>query len=211
VVRLTQDREQPDGMSCNVLIIPEDFRLDQYILQPLVQALMSSVGRPNANVRVLTNPLLGGIDQATNCRRLLSIIDQYPVVDLFLLIVDRDGKQQRRQVLDNVESKVCAHLRSGRLLLAQEAWQEVEVWALASQELPPGWRWSEIRAEPDPKEKYYDPYTLERGIAHRIGGGRREIGRNIIRRYGRIRAKCPEIAALESRVCAWIRDHGADQ
>lgn len=198
-------------MSCNVLIIPEDFRLDQYILQPLMQALMNSSGRPNANVRVLTNPLLGGIDQALNLNNLLSIIDQYPKVDLFTLIVDRDGKPERRQALDARELKIGAHLSSGRAFFAQEAWQEVEVWALASQELLPGWRWKDIQAEPHSKEKYYDPYAAKRSIAHRIGGGRREIGKDIARQYSRIRSRCPEVGALESRVTAWLQNSTTDQ
>lgn len=198
-------------MSCNVLIIPEDFRLDRYILQPLMQALMSNSGRPNAKVRVLTNPLLGGIDQALKLDNLLSIVDQYPVVDLFVLIVDRDGRPERRQILDAREVEVGTHLSSGRLFLAQEACQEVEVWALASQELLPAWRWNDIRNEPHPKEKYYDPYVAKRSIAHRIGGGRREIGREIIRQYGRIRSRCPEVKDLESRVTAWLQNSGANQ
>lgn len=198
-------------MSCNVLIIPEDFRLDQYILQPLVRALMSSAGRPNANVRVLTNPLLGGIDQALKLKNLLSIVDQYPLVDLFILIVDRDGKPERRQILDERELKVGAHLSPGHVFFAQEAWQEVEVWALASQTLLPGWRWNDIRTEPHSKETYYDPYVTERNIAHRIGGGRREIGRDIVPQYGRIRSKCPEVRALESRVATWLQNRSTDQ
>ncbi|HEU0087153.1 MAG TPA: hypothetical protein VFQ77_05835 [Pseudonocardiaceae bacterium] len=192
-------------MSCNVLIIPEDFRLDQYILQPLMRALMGSVGRPNANVRILTDPLLGGIDQAIKLENLLSIVDQYPLVNLFVLIVDRDGKPERRKILDARELKVGAHLGSGRAFLAQEAWEEVEVWALASQTLPTGWRWSDIRADLHPKENYFGPFALKRSIAHRIGGGRREIGRDIAHQYHRICSLCPEVRALESRVSAWLQ------
>ncbi len=47
-----------------VLVIPEDFRQDQYLLKPLVESLLAAVGKPQARVRVMTDPLLGGIDQA---------------------------------------------------------------------------------------------------------------------------------------------------
>ena len=36
----------------NVLVVPEDFRNDQYILKPLFERLLQSVGKPHARVRV---------------------------------------------------------------------------------------------------------------------------------------------------------------
>ena len=35
----------------NVLIIPEDFRKDQYLLKPLFSRLFSTLGRPSIHVR----------------------------------------------------------------------------------------------------------------------------------------------------------------
>lgn len=52
-------------MSVNVLIIPEDFVNDQYILKPIVEALFDYIGKPRARVNVCQKPRLGGIDQAT--------------------------------------------------------------------------------------------------------------------------------------------------
>jgi len=40
-----------------MLVIPEDFRNDQYILKPVVTAIMKKVGKPNAKVQVCNNPL----------------------------------------------------------------------------------------------------------------------------------------------------------
>ena len=48
----------------NVLIIPEDFRKDQYILKPIIVRMLAEVGKPRANVKMCLEPLLGGIDQA---------------------------------------------------------------------------------------------------------------------------------------------------
>ncbi len=192
-------------MSCNVLVIPEDFRLDQYILQPLVKAMMRKIGRPSANVRVLTNPLLGGLEQAVKLEMLMSIVDQYPLVDLFLLLVDRDGKKERRQVLDARERAVGTIISPGRAFFAQEAWQEIEVWGLASQQLPEEWRWSDIRNDPHPKERYYDVFADKRGIANTLTGGRRQIGRDVSGQYAKIRSRCPEVQTLESRIGAWLQ------
>lgn len=48
----------------NVLVIPEDFRKDQYLLRPLFVRLMRALGRPNARVAVCQDPLLGGVNEA---------------------------------------------------------------------------------------------------------------------------------------------------
>jgi len=48
----------------NVLVIPEDFRKDQYMLRPIVQAMMQSLGASTARVEVCRDPLLRGISQA---------------------------------------------------------------------------------------------------------------------------------------------------
>ena len=77
-----------------VLAIPEDFRKDQYILQPILSALLEAAGKPKARVRVCTDPLLGGISQALRWERIVEILDRYRgMVDLFVLCVDRDGNQ----------------------------------------------------------------------------------------------------------------------
>ena len=60
----------------NVLIIPEDFRYDQYILRPLFQRLFRSLDR-RATVTVLTDPLLGGVDEALKSERLAEVVEQY--------------------------------------------------------------------------------------------------------------------------------------
>lgn len=49
----------------NVLVIPEDFRKDQYIVAPIVRRMFEVLAKPNANVRVCLDPLLGGIGEAT--------------------------------------------------------------------------------------------------------------------------------------------------
>ena len=53
----------------NILVIPEDFRKDQYILNPLFSRLLRSIGRPQAHVRVCLDPLLGGVAEAERVRQ----------------------------------------------------------------------------------------------------------------------------------------------
>ena len=48
----------------NVLLIPEDFRKDQYILKPLFTRLFRHLGATSAKIEVCLDPLLGGVDAA---------------------------------------------------------------------------------------------------------------------------------------------------
>jgi hypothetical protein len=63
----------------NVLIIPEDFRKDQYILGPIVKKMFEEIGKPRAKVQMCLDPLLGGISQALRWERILEIIDMVTV------------------------------------------------------------------------------------------------------------------------------------
>lgn len=76
----------------NVLVIPEDFRNDQYMLGPLFVGILEHCGKPNANVRVCLDPLLGGVTEAMKAERLDEIVARYDgMVDIYVLCVDRDG------------------------------------------------------------------------------------------------------------------------
>src|SRR5205085_10740520 len=85
------------GDGLRVLVIPEDFRKDQYVLKPIIEAMMHAAGRPQAKVRVCRDPLLRGVAQALHWQRIAEIIERYAgMTDLFLLCVDRDGDAGRR-------------------------------------------------------------------------------------------------------------------
>lgn len=190
----------------NVLVIPEDFRKDQYMLKPIVEAMMKEVGKPKARVRVCQDPLLGGIDQALKWERIEEIINRYKgMVNLFLLCVDRDGKEARKASLNNLEQQAANILTSDRLLLAENAWQEIEVWVLAGHNLPPDWKWQVIRNEVHPKENYFVPFSKMRSLLDEPGEGRRRLAEEAVRQYGRICQLCPEdIAILQDRIRSWI-------
>lgn len=77
-----------------VLVIPEDPTLDQYILKPVVERLFSDLGK-TARVQVLSKPRLRGIAQALDPTIIADVVQTYPMVDLFLVMVDRDGDPKR--------------------------------------------------------------------------------------------------------------------
>ena len=82
----------------NVLIIPEDFTNDGYVLKPILEAMLGHLGKRRVNVRICTDPCLQGIDQALRWERIQEILDQYQgMVSIFLHIVDRDGQSTRER------------------------------------------------------------------------------------------------------------------
>jgi hypothetical protein len=190
-----------------VLVIPEDFRKDQYVLQPVIAKMLAEAGKPRANVVVCVEPLMGGVDRATSWDAIEKVIDTYPTVDIFLLIVDRDGQEGRRAALDRIETLAAGKLGSDRVLFAENIWQEVEVCALAGlNKLPKDWSWAAVRQEVHPKEIYFDPYVRSRGLESEAGGGRRTLGREAAKNYKRVRSRCKEdVQALERRIGDWIK------
>ena len=191
----------------NVLVIPEDFRKDQYILRPLVQAMMAALGKPHANVRVCQDPLLGGISQSMDWQNIEDILDRYRgMIQIFLLMVDRDGDAGRRAALDFLEKRAANYHgeTTATILLSEHAWQEVEVWALAAcEDLPGEWKWNEIRAEVDLKEQYFDRYVSAHGLTNEPAQGRVSLGARIAGKYPRVKTLCKEdVDALEQRLRA---------
>ena len=173
----------------NVLIIPEDFRNDQFILKPLFSRLFHAIGKRRMKVEVCRDPLLGGVDEAMKTQRIEEIVIQHGgMTDIFILCIDRDGDKNRRQKLDRLESK----LSGSQSFLAENAWEEIETWVLAGLTLPGNWRWSAVRSEVQVKERYFEPLVARRGLSDEPGGGRKVLGEEASRRIGTIRQKCRE-------------------
>ncbi|AFY69478.1 hypothetical protein Pse7367_1181 [Thalassoporum mexicanum PCC 7367] len=192
-----------------VLIIPEDFRNDEFMLKPIIEAMFKSIGK-SAKVRVCSDPRLQGVSQALKWERIEKIISRYKGMnDVILLCIDRDGQETRKAKLENIEAQAAELLSAYNcLFLAENAWQEIEVWVLAGfDDLPKNWSWQEIRREPDPKEMYFEPYARAKGLldGSSPGQGRKILGIEAARNYSRIRQFCPEdIGNLEDRLKAQL-------
>lgn len=171
------------------LIIPEDFRKDQYMLKPIFERLLRSIGDSSPKVRVCQDPLLGGDREALKSERIAEVLSaNRGMYDVYVLCVDRDGQAGRRQRLNQIE----AEFSTGPAFLAENAWEELETWVLAGLELPSDWRWDDVRAAVHVKEQYFESLAAARGLADSPGGGRRALGDEASRNIGAIRQKCPE-------------------
>ena len=172
----------------NVLIIPEDFRKDQYILKPLFSRLFQSIGRRHVHVNICRDPLLGGVGEALKSERMAEVIGKHGMTDIFILCIDRDGKEGRRQRLDQLQKK----FDNGQTFLAENAWEEIETWILAGLDLPANWNWRTVRTEVQVKETYFEPLAAQRNLSDAPGDGRKPLGEEASRRINAIRQKCPE-------------------
>jgi len=191
-----------------VMVIPEDFRKDQFILKPIITAMIKAVGKSKARVFVCRDPLLRGVQQAMNWDLIRDIFDRYPEMDLFLLCVDRDGEATRRVALDHLEERARNYWSEAVRFFAENAWQEVEAWLMAGHPIPPECAWKDIRSERNLKETYFAAFIHSCGIKTLDDAQLKELGLQSARNYTRIRQRCPEdVAILENRIKQWLKSN----
>ncbi len=186
-----------------VLVIPEDPTLDQYILKPIVERLFQDVGR-RARVDILFDPHLRGIDEALDPKMVERIIAENPMVDLFLVMVDRDCNRYGNE--ERADAREQEH--PGKLL-ACLAIQEVEVWMVALHRESFDVPWKDLRADCDPKERYAEPLLRQLSSPTAVGHGRKQAMRGIATRWNALVQRCEEFARLRERLKEWVASHAA--
>lgn len=181
-----------------VLIIPEDPTLDRYVLGPVVEKIFDDLGR-RPRIDVLADPHLSGVEQALDSATLAEIIEDNPMIDLFLLLVDRDCDRQGNS------TKAAARMgeHPGKLI-ATLAREEVEVWPLALHRADLETPWKAVLKECDPKEVYFDPFILHRGWLATVGKGRKRAMRGMGQGWRGLLKVCPEIADLKRMIAVWL-------
>lgn len=192
-----------------VLVIPEDPTLDQYILEPVVERIFRELKRP-ARVDILRDPHLRGIQQALDRQVITGIIADNPMIDLFLLIVDRDCDRFGNEA----KARGCQACHDGKLIVTC-AREEVEVWMMALHrgDLPNivGARWADIQAHCDPKEQYAEPFLAAKGWNGSVGRGRKRAMRNLGQGFRGLLDVCPEIAALMQSISTWLAQRAVER
>ena len=174
----------------------EDHTHDQYIGRPILQRLVSEVGRPHAQVHVVTQPRLRGF--STVRAELCWILRRYgPIADAIVVIVDRDCTVSREEQLGAAALECEAYGTKAVFVCAVE---ELEVWALWGSRSRIGCQWSEVRSYPHPKERFFEPLLLEVD-GKQPGGGRSElVERSLAGGWRSLIGGCPELGELEARI-----------
>ena len=181
-----------------VLIIPEDPTLDQYILKPIVERIFADLGR-SARIDVLVDSFLTGAAEALDATVIDDVLQDYRMIDLFLLMVDRDC--DRKNHTAKAAQRQAEHPNK---LIAVVAWQEIEVWALALHRDALAHKWPEVRAHCDPKEAYFDALVVEQKWLTTVGKGRKRAMRELGAGWKGFNTLCPEIDALKKQIAAWL-------
>jgi len=179
-----------------VLIVPEDPTHDPHIIKPIVQSILDDLGR-KAWVDVLRDPHLRGTSDALNATTIAEVVSENPMIDLFVLVVDRDCNREGN------ESKAAARAQEhpGKLI-ACLAKQEVEVWLLALHSDLIGEPWQAVRADCDPKERFGEPLLRQLGSAG-PGAGRKAAMRALAGHLRPLLSRCDELMQLRTDIDAW--------
>jgi len=185
-----------------LLIIPEDQTQDGFIAKPVLEAILADLGIPG-RVDVLPEPRLRGAGEALDPAVVRSIVDENRMVDLFVLVVDRDcdrfGHSQKAAAREREHS--------GRLISCV-AVQELEVWLLALYRDRLDASWQAIRAHCDPKERWAEP-LLEQLGTRGPGGGRKKAMQALKGRLQTLLSLCGEVLELRTKIAA-ARESGAE-
>lgn len=180
-------------MSYKVLVVPEDFTKDEHILKPMLERVLSDAGRPKAEVQVCRDPNFQGFAGALAQSRLREeVIERYPMIDLFILLVDRDGKPGRDQSTATLERELEPSLKPHQSFLALTARQEVEIFPIAGHSLAKGWNWKIIRTDPDVKDTYFVKLAKREKAIHLPYQGRKQLMSAAMKNWSRIKSRCPE-------------------
>lgn len=184
------------NVSARVLIILEDPTYDRYIVQPVVERLLRDIKKPKVRVDVLTDPRMGGVSYVFARQNWEKILQKYPMVDVFIVVVDSDCEEGRKEKLVSLRSWVQGRQAVSVGVLAIE---EVEVWLLAGYVDKLSSPWKTVRAHCNPKEAFYQPFVeseQNRGVA----GGRRSLMQHTLRNLRGLMHRCPEIRELRTQL-----------
>ena len=182
-------------MSLRVLLIPEDGRYNGFIVKPLIERMLAECGRPNAKVRVLSDPRLSGYVPARQCVR--TRFREQNMDDLWLFLPDAD----RAGGLEELERE-ASQLRISLICCAANP--EVEAWLLAGHREKLLLTWSEVVAHPRLKEDVFVPFLEKHGNARRADFGRNPLMRETLAEYRGLLILCPELQDLERRICGLL-------
>ena len=188
-----------------VAFVCEDPTNDQYIVRPVLQALLADLGRPRARVFPVTNPRTTGFDSLlAHACEILDRYSQQAAAVIFVIDLDCDdgspGRRNKPQRLRNALSQCAGTLNT----VSVAAVQEVEVWALWGVRNELADSWTEVRAQCDPKDIYFEGQITKADGLTPDGGRRRLVESALASGWRSIAGACPELADLREELAQLI-------
>ena len=193
-----------------ILLVVEDPLLDQHIAKPIVERLVG-LAHGQHEVRIMQDPRFRGDTDALDRERISEVLAKWSWrTDVFVLLVDRDcnrcGVTEARIIARQEEAQ-----RAGFALIGQCAIQELEVWLLAAFQDQLGVSWKDVRAECDPKERFFDGLVEQLGIGSTgPSRGRKELMQSAIGKLKTIRSRCKEVDHLGRRLVRFLEEKTLD-
>jgi hypothetical protein len=179
-----------------VAVVCEDHTHDQFILRPLLEAALATLGKPRARVHIVSNPRLTGFDNLI--RRLCEIVVRYELLaDVIVVAFDvdcEDGRDGRSHKRSRVQQALSA-CQSPKVATVG-AVQELEVWALWGSRGTLGIPWSTIREERHPKEVFFEPLVTQADRLTSDGGRSRLMELSLTPNIRSLTQGCPEVSLL---------------
>lgn len=182
-------------MSREILVIPEDPTNNGYILRPLFSALLRRIGKPNARVRVLTDPRAQGFSHAV---KLLEEIlpDRWRHIQPWVFVPDADRANE--SAMRELEER---SLRRGIRLITCIAQPELEIYACFARRKSLPLRWQELRQHTHFKEDVFQKLISDGGVDPRgAGGGRAQLIKESIAELESMIQLCPGLHLLSERL-----------
>lgn len=185
-------------MAFKVAVVCEDPTHDQYIVVPVIKEALRALGKARAIVRVVLDPTTRGFDDLA--AKACEILERYGAISsLVVFVVDTDcedgtpGRGDRRaRAVTAVEQ--CQHANKALVLAAK---QEVEVWALWGVRSDLGVSWSDVLAECDPKERFFEPLLTRQDRLRPDGGRKRLVDQSLSAGWQSLRGGCRELERFE--------------
>ena len=184
-------------MSFTVLVIPEDPKLNGYILRPLVSAILEDAGKPQSEIKIYPNRRLTGYEQAKEAIRGEKLADKYGFFDLWIFMPDADVATP--EAMEDLEANHAKKNLKAKLI-CHAAQPEIEIYACVSHRDKLGEHWQTVRSERDMKEKYFYPLVKKLGYEKFPGEGREQLTESSLTPRSALYQFCPDLAELRDRI-----------
>lgn len=166
----------------------------------MVGAILASLGKPRARIQIVSNPRITGFSSLL--ANLCDVVQRYaPQVDAIVVAFDTDG-EDGEDGRPNKAARVrnaLSRCPSPKVAIVG-AIQELEVWALWGSRAQIDSSWGTVRAERDPKERYFDRLLTRADALLADGGRTRLVSLSLRPSFESLATGCSEVGDLRDDI-----------